>query len=83
MGSPLSPIMANLYMEMFEKKALDSYHLKSCKWKRFIDDIDVKQKHRKYELNKFFEHLNRISDDIKHTMELHNKTTLPSLNFFS
>jgi len=25
MGSPLSPIVANLFMEKFEKKALDSY----------------------------------------------------------
>lgn len=28
MGSPLSPIVTNLYMEYFEKKALESYSLK-------------------------------------------------------
>jgi len=27
MGSPLSPIVTNLFMEKFEKKALDSYPL--------------------------------------------------------
>ena len=33
MGSPLLPIVANLYMEYFEKKALESYLLKSAWWK--------------------------------------------------
>jgi hypothetical protein len=41
MGSPLSPIVANLFMENFEKKSLDSYPLKPLRWKRFVDDTNV------------------------------------------
>ena len=34
MGSPLSLLVANLFMEKFEKEDLDSYPLKPSKWKR-------------------------------------------------
>ena len=40
MGYPLSPVVANLYMEYFEKKALDSYPLKTREWKWFVDDTN-------------------------------------------
>jgi len=49
MGSPLSPIMANLYMEYFEKKALESYPLKPAWWKRFVDDTNLKWTHNREE----------------------------------
>lgn len=70
MGSPLSPIVANLFMEKFEERALESYHLKPLRWKRYVDDTNIKWPHGSNELNKFFEHLNEISNDIKFTMEL-------------
>jgi hypothetical protein len=41
MGSPISPTVANLFMETFEKKALYSYPLKPLSWKRFVDDTYV------------------------------------------
>ena len=50
MGSPLSPIMANLYMEYFEKKDLESYPLKPAWWKRFVNDTNIKWTHGKAEL---------------------------------
>jgi len=73
MGSPLSSIVANLYMDKFEKKALESYPLKPSRWKRYVDDTNVKWPHGKEELNKFFKHLNGISKHIKFTMELEEK----------
>jgi hypothetical protein len=77
MGSPLSPIVANLFIEKFENKALELYPLKPSRWKRYVDDTITKWPHGKEELNKFFEHLNGISDDIKVTMELEkNKSIL-------
>ena len=39
MGTELAPNYANLFMDMFENKALDNYPLKPLIWKRFIDDI--------------------------------------------
>jgi hypothetical protein len=80
MGSPLSPIVTNLFMENFEKKALDSFPLKPLRWKRFVDDTNVLWPHGKDELEKFFQHLNDISKDIKFTMELEENGIIPFLD---
>ena len=41
MGSPLSPIVANIYMDFFEKEALQSFPLQPKWWIRFIDDTNI------------------------------------------
>ena len=40
-GSPISPIVANLYMENFETRALQSSPNPPLWWKRFVDDTFV------------------------------------------
>ena len=80
MGSPLSPIVANLFMEKFEKEALDSYPLKPTKWKRYVDDTNVIWPHGEIELGKFLTHLNSISPNIKFTMELEENGSIPFLD---
>ena len=80
MGSPVSPIVANLYMEYFEKKALESYPLKLAWWKRFVEDTNIKWTHGKTELDKFFIHLNSISPEIKFTMEMEENMIIPFLD---
>ena len=38
MGSPMSPIVANLYMESFEHIAITSVVNPPRIWKRYVDD---------------------------------------------
>ena len=80
MGSPLSPIVANLFMEKFEKKSLDSYPLKPKLWIRFVDDINVNWPHGNEELKSFLDHLNSISKDIQFTMEGEVNNRIPFLD---
>ena len=51
MGSPLSPIVANLYMEIFERRALDLAPLKPKRWKCYVDDTDVVWPHGRSNLS--------------------------------
>jgi hypothetical protein len=80
MGSPLLPIVANLFMENFEKKALDSFPLMPTRWKRYVDVTNVKWPHGNDKLNKFYEHLNKIFEDIKFTTELKKNRSIPFLD---
>ena len=80
MGSPLSPIFANLFMEHFETKAIESYPLKLEQWKRFVDDTYVIWPHGKEKLKKFLEHLNSLSNSIKFTMEMEENGCLSFLD---
>lgn len=80
MGSPLSPIVASLFMEKFEKKALDSYPLKPKFWIRFVDDTNVNWPRGEEELKNFLDHLNNISKDIQFTMEGEENNCIPFLD---
>ena len=59
MGSPLSPIIANLFMEDLEQRAIQSAPLQPKLWVRYVDDTFVIWTHGKEELRAFHEHLNR------------------------
>ena len=62
MGSPISPIVANLFMEDFETKAINAPEYPPRIWKRYVDDtwvvIDSTKKER------FPEHINNIDPHI-------------------
>jgi hypothetical protein len=67
MGSPVSPVVANLCMEEIEELAHSQSTSPPKKWFRFVDDIfSIIKKHA---LNNFFNLLNSIDTHIKFTFE--------------
>ena len=67
MGSPLSAIVANLYMESFEVEALRSAPHPPYLWKRFVDDtFTILQSSQR---DGFLEYLNSIDQHIQFTAE--------------
>ena len=67
MGSPISPIVANLYMEDFETKAISSAVHPPSIWKRFVDDTFVVIESSKKE--EFLDHINNMDPHIQFTTE--------------
>jgi len=80
MGSPLSRIIANLFMEDFENKPIESTPLKSKLWKRFFNDTFIIWPHGKQKLKDFLQHLNSLSNSIKVTMEIEENDNLRFLD---
>jgi hypothetical protein len=70
MGSPLSPVIANFYMEDFEKKVTEkATHMPLC-WYRYVDDTFVIWPHGQEKLMDFLNHLNGIHNNIQFTMDI-------------
>jgi hypothetical protein len=80
MGSPLSPVIANFFMEDFETKAIDKSTLKPACWYRYVDDTFVVWPHGKEKLTDFLNHLNGIHNNIQFTMEIEYEGHLPFLD---
>ena len=80
MGSPLSPVIANFYMEKFEEVAIRTAPKQPSCWLRYVDDTFVIWSHGREELNKFLEHLNRVHPKIQFTMETEENGKLPFLD---
>jgi hypothetical protein len=80
MGSPLSPVIANFFMEDFEKIALESAPQKPGCWYRYVDDTFVIWPHSPDKLQSFLQHLNIIHHSIQFTMETEIDGHLPFLD---
>ncbi len=80
MGSPLSPVFANIFMEDFEQRALALAVVKPKIWWRYVDDTFVVFPHGDDKLIEFLEHLNKISPSIRLTMEKEIENKLPFLD---
>ncbi|XP_046406364.1 uncharacterized protein LOC124171266 [Ischnura elegans] len=80
MGSPLSPVVANLFMERFEAEAINTYDKKPKKWLRYVDDTFIIWPHGTEELDRFLNHLNSWHQNIRFTMEKERDGKLPFLD---
>ena len=79
LGSPLSPVGANIYMQDFKHRVLTAAPLKPSLWLRYIDDTFVMWKLGNRELQGFLGHLNGQCAEIQFTMEKKNKRSIPFL----
>ncbi|KAJ8910459.1 hypothetical protein NQ315_008872 [Exocentrus adspersus] len=70
MGSSLSPIMSNIFMEHFEETYVKSYINKPKIWWRYVDDVFSIWPHGQDNLTDFLNFLNNIEPTIKFTLEL-------------
>ncbi len=74
MGSSVSPIVYNLFIELFEVKTLYSYSDPPWFWGRYVDDGVAVIKTSTIE--SFTSHLNSQHKNIKWTSELDSNRTL-------
>ena len=67
MGSSISPIIANIFMEDLETRALSTTPHPPSLWKGYVDDTltIIKRDHK----DTFLDHLNSIDANIKFTSE--------------
>ena len=64
MGSPLSPIVANIFMEDLEAETLETSPWKPKMWRRYVDDVFVIWPHGDQQLEEFHLHLNGLNPSI-------------------
>ena len=67
MGSPVSPIVANIFMEAFEARALATALHPPKLWRRYVDDTCVIQDQSHKE--EFLQHINSVDNAIQFTTE--------------
>ena len=79
MGSPLSPVLANIYMEYVEKMALGSTSLKPSMWLRYVDDTFILWRHQE-DVQILLDHVNPIQRSIQFTIEKEQDNKLPFLD---
>ena len=69
MGSPLSPIVANIFMEALEDWALSSFPYQPRMLVRYVDDTFIIWPHGPETLSDFHDHLNQQNPAIQFTIE--------------
>ena len=79
-GSSLSPIISNLFMESLEERAIESSPQKPSIWLRYVDDTFVVWPHGRENLQEFHQHLNKQHLNIVFTMEEESEGRIPFLD---
>ncbi|XP_041346766.1 uncharacterized protein LOC121366350 [Gigantopelta aegis] len=79
MGSPLSPTVANIFMEDFEMTAISTFHLQPKTVERYVDDTFVIWP-TQLSLQDFLSHINSLHDRIEFTMEMEVNNSITFLD---
>ena len=79
MGNPLSPVLANIYMEFFERNFVYDLLPRNTPWFRYVDDILCLWPFENNELD-FLDNINNLVPSIKFTIESENNKCLPFLD---
>ena len=69
MGSLLSPIIADIYMEFFENMAIERSAHNPTLWCHYMDNTFVVWPHGRSSVDSFLQHLNSLRPTIQFTME--------------
>ena len=81
MGSSLSPVLANIYMEFFETSLLPNINIVGVKlilWKRYVDDtFALLETNDEESLDSFLVSLNSQENSIKFTLEKSQNNGIP------
>ena len=80
MRYPLSPVLADLFMEEFELDSIEKVNLCPNLWLRYINDTFVVRPYDKTALQEFFHHLNSQHPHIQFTMEQEQNNTISVLD---
>jgi hypothetical protein len=80
MGSPISPVIADFFMEQFEETALEGAKLSPLCRFRYVDDGFAIWPHGSGKLSEFLDHLNSVHENIQFTMETERDGHLPFLD---
>ncbi|XP_078358068.1 uncharacterized protein LOC144642841 isoform X1 [Oculina patagonica] len=78
MRSPVSAVVANLYMESFEEQAITSSSCKPKIWKRYVDDTFTILDRRR--VDSFLQHLNNQQPSIRFTLGTENDCKIAFLD---
>ena len=78
MGSCISPVIANIFMESVERSAIDSFQEPPRVWVRYVDDIFCVIKVSV--IDDFLHHTHGISSTIKFTVKIEENCSLAFLD---
>ncbi|XP_059055428.1 uncharacterized protein LOC131849377 [Achroia grisella] len=80
MGSPVAPLVANIWMEHIETKILTLRPLEISLWKRYVDDVFCIFNGTQQQADEYLKYLNSIHSKTKFTMELEKDRSLAFLD---
>lgn len=80
MGSLLSPMITDFFIEAFENRDLDKAPLKLLLYQRYVDDTLMVWMHGREPLDSLVLHLNSMSESLQFVVELEKEGQLPFLD---